>query len=132
MKTRNYRNGTFTARSYLKSAGNGWEVGFVYGGKPIFLGNFVHQSEANAWWGLMNREIRAFSRRFKVTRSFPKATYGRFLCNHLYSRYYNYLDRLFTKHTSYYGRAVRKETRAFRRIVRRAAPGPRLPFLKAA
>lgn len=133
MKTKNYRNGTLTARAYCKPAGNGWEVGFVFGGKPVFCGNFVHQSEANAWWSLMNREIRAFSRKFKVTAKFPKATYGRFLAAHLYNKYYNFLDRLFTKHTRHYGRAFNAQNRAYRTWTRRTTgAGPRMPFLKAA
>lgn len=134
MKTKNYRNGTFTARSYMKAVGNGWEVGFVYGGKPLFVGNFIHTTEANQWWGLMNREIRGFATRNKVTKNFPKNQYGKFLCAYLYNRYYQFCDRAFTKYTRVYGRQVTRNARTFKTISRRTSVtgAPRTAFLKAA
>lgn len=133
MKTKNYRNGSLTARGYCKPAGNGWEVGFTFGGKPLFCSNFVKQSEANAWWSLMNREIRHFSNRYKVTEHFPKSTYGRFLASHLYYQYYQFLDRLFAKHSRQSKKTVTHQTKVYRLWNRKAAgTGPRKQFLKAA
>lgn len=134
-KTKNYRNGKFGARCYMKTAGNGWEVGFVYGGKPIFVGNFIHASEANSWWGTMNREIRNFSKRHKVTKNFPKNNYGKFLGAYLYSCYYRFLNTAFTKYTRFYGRTYNQGTRTFKTWNNRTnttTHGPRVAYLRAA
>jgi len=131
MKTKNFRNGSLTARCYMKPAGNGYEVGFVYGGKTVFVGNFILTAEANKWWATMNREITAFNKRNKVTTKFPKNNYGKFLGAYLYNCYYKFLNTAFSKHTRHYGKVVNKNTRALRTWNRRAV-GTRVPFLKAA
>lgn len=130
-KTKNYRSGKLAARSYMKNVGNGHEVGFVYAGKTIFVGNFIHATEANKWWATMNREIRAFANRHKVTTTFPKNNYGKFLGAYLNNCYYRFANTMVTKHARVYGRAVNKNTRSFRTWTRRAN-GPRTAFLKAA
>ncbi|MGE4108142.1 MAG: hypothetical protein AB7F66_13080 [Bacteriovoracia bacterium] len=112
MKTKIYRNGKLVCKAYQKPAGMGWEVGFTFDGKNIFVGNFIHSSEANTWYRLMNHEVRGFSRRYKVGRTFPKSWFGNFLATHLYKTYYNYLDRVFTKYqrgfTTDFSRNVRR------------------------
>lgn len=132
MKTRNYRNGKFTARAYCKNAGYGWEVGFTVKGRPIFIGNFVHIAEANQWWNTMNREIRTFCKKYRVTPTFPRSSYLRFLSSHLHAKYYQFLDRVFATHTRTYNRAVTRDLRTFRRIARNTSTGPKQVFLKAA
>jgi len=133
MKTKAYRNGTLRCRGYLKDAGNGWEVGFLWGAKPIFLSNFTRSSEANRWFALMNREVKNFARRHKVAPRFPKTSYGKFLSSHLYNAYFAYLDRLFARHQRVYSRAVVREQRAYKTINRRAPRGAqRQVFLRAA
>ena len=133
MKTKRYRNGTFSCKGWMRNVGNGFEVGFHFGSKPIFLSNFVRANEANAWYTMMNREVRAFARRYQVAPRFPKAMYGRFLSSHLYAKYFSFLDRLFTKHTRTYSRAVSRDLRSFRRMYNRTAGnGPRKAFLRAA
>jgi hypothetical protein len=132
MKTKRYRNGKLTAKSYMKPAGVGFEVGFVFGTKTIFVGNFVRSAEANTWWALMNREIRNFSRRYRVTAKFPKATYASLLANHLHQKYYWYLDRAFARYSRSYRSAVARDLTRFKRVARRTTAGPKMAFLKAA
>jgi hypothetical protein len=133
MKTKAYRNGKLTARSYMKAVGNGFEVGFTYAGKTLFMGNFIHSSEATQWYGTMNREIRNFARRYKVAPRKTSATwYGTFLRSHLYTCYYRFCDRAFTRHTRTFQTAVNKNVRRFRQVTRHQVARERTPFLKAA
>lgn len=132
MKTRTYRNGTTTCRSYLKNVGNGWEVGFTYAGKPLFVGNFIHSTEANQWYGVMNAEIRTFTKKYKVGPGCPKSWYFHFVKSHLYDKYYHFLGRKFTGYTKNYRRAVSQSQRTYRRMARRWTPTERTHFLKAA
>lgn len=132
MKTKLYRNKGLTGRANMKPCGNGFEVTFTLGGTPVFVGNFIHAKEANLWFGLLNREIRSFSRKYAVGTRFPATWYKHFIGNHLYKSYYTFLDRLFAKHTRTFGRAVSKDLRKFRQIKKAWAPRERTPFLKAA
>ncbi len=132
MKTKNYRYGKTTCKGWLKSAGNGYEVCFTFGPKTVFVGNFIHATEANAWWTLMNREIKTFGTRYKVGTRFPAAKYSHFLSAHLYTRYYNFLDRLFVKHTRTWHRAVVRDLRSYKRMANRVPSNERFRLLKAA
>src|SRR5580658_5350385 len=116
MKTKTYRNGTTTCRTYLKNAGSGWEVGFTFGGRTLFVSNFTRSNEANTWYSTMNREIRNFAKRFKVGPGCSKTWYAKFMTNWLYSTYYHFCDRNFTKHTRTYRKVVSSEMRRYRRL----------------
>lgn len=135
MKAKRYRNGTLTCRAYQRAVGSGWEVGFDWAGKTVFLSNFVRSAEANRWYALMNREVRNFNARYKVTRAFPKALYGKFLSSHLYNRYFTFLDRLFAQHSRTYARAMNRNRNAYQRTLRtqrRNHGGGTQRFLRAA
>lgn len=134
MKTKKYRYGTTTCVGYLKPVGTGYEVGFKFGSKPIFVGNFIKSTEANQWWSTMNREIRSFASRYKVTPKFSKTRYAQFLGSHLNAKYYAYVDRQLGKHVRTWKRAATKELTQFKRWSRTssAAPRERRPYLKAA
>jgi hypothetical protein len=135
MKTKRYRNGSLTCRAYQRAVGSGWEVGFDWNGRTVFLSNFVRSAEANRWYALMNREVRAFNARYKVTRAFPKGLYGKFLSSHLYNRYFAFLDRLFAQHSRTYARAVNRARNQYQRTIRtqrRNHGGMTQRFLRAA
>src|SRR5262245_25477410 len=119
MKTRTYRNGSMTCKSYIKSVGNGWEVGFTFAGKPLFVGNFIHSTEANQWYSVMNHEIRTFSHKYKVGPGCPKSWYFHFVKSHLYDRYYTFLERKFTTHTKTFRRALTTNQRTYKRLARK-------------
>lgn len=135
MKTKRYRNGATTCRAFQRAVGNGWEVGFEFAGRTVFMSNFVRSAEANRWYAMMNREVRAFNARYKVTRAFPKALYGKFLTSHLYNKYFTFLDRVFSMHSRTYARAVNKNRNAYARTLRkqrRNHGGSTQKFLRAA
>ena len=106
MKKKVYKYGPHTCKAYFKSAGKGYEVGFHFGKTPIFVGNFIHKSEATKWWSLMNKEIKTFTKRFGLTAKAPVTFYRKFLSNHLYKAYYGWLDKQFNKYERNYNKAV--------------------------
>jgi hypothetical protein len=113
MTSRTYKFGKHVCKAYKKPVGKGWEVGFSFAGKPVFTGNFLHAKEANAWWTKMNQEMRSFFGRYALPPKGPKAFYGRFITNHLYNSYYNFLDRQFTKYQKGFTQALKKDQRHY-------------------
>lgn len=132
MRTKTYRYGKFSCKTYWKTVGNGFETCFVFNGKCIFVGNFIHSQEANRWWGIMNHEIKRFGKKYTTGHCFPVNWVGNFLSNHLYRLYYLYLDRIFSKYNHTYKKALVKDLRTFRQMKKRFHTTHRVPFLKAA
>jgi len=132
MKTRKFRNGRITCKSYLKAAGNGYEVGFTFGNKTIFLGNFVFRNEANAWYTTMNKQIRAFALRYKVGTTYPQSWYRHFLGSHLHNLYYTHLNKIFAKHRRTHTRAFNQDLRKYKTLNRRWIPSKKMVALRAA
>lgn len=116
MTTTTYKYGKHTCKAYKKPVGNGYEVGFYFGPTQIFVGNFIHQKEANAWWTKMNMEVRKFSKRYALPKSASPAFFTKFMTNHLYKAYYTFLDREFTKYTRTYTQNCRQFERKFTSI----------------
>jgi hypothetical protein len=132
MKSKSYRSGKTSFRAYLKDCGNGFEVGFLCGTKPVFIGNFIHSSEANHWYSVMNSEIRSFARRYTVGKNCPTTWYCHFMGSHLYKKYYSFLNKVFVKHNRTYTQAVNKDVRKWKSLNRRWTPSTKTTFLKAA
>jgi hypothetical protein len=132
MKNKTYRSGNSTFRAYQKTVGNGVEVGFVTGTKTIFVGNFIHTAEANRWYSTMNTEIRSFCARYKVGPSCPKNWFTHFMSDHLYKKYYTFLNKAFVTHNRKYTTAVNKDVKKYNRISRNWYPSEKGRFLKAA
>ena len=132
MKTRSFKTGNTVCRSYMKPVGKGWEIGFSFGPKPVFVGNFVHSGEANKWWGLMNKEIRTFSKKFKVGKSYPSGFFKSFISHHLYGKYYDYVNKLAAKHARSFHTARRKDTTKYKRLTKKWPPREKKPLFKAA
>ncbi len=131
--TKTFKYGKYTCKAYKKPVGKGFEVGFIFGGTPVFVGNFIHPTEANGWWTTMNKEIRRFSKKYWGTPKTPMAWYGKFLSHYLYKCYYNYLDKKFTKYQRTFTQAVRGHERRHTTFKRYAPPTtPRLHFKNAA
>lgn len=116
MKNKVYKYGPHTCKAYIKAAGKGYEVGFHFGKTPIFVGNFIHKTEANKWWTLMNKEIRTFTKRFGLTAKAPVTFYRKFLSNHLYKAYYGWLDKQFNKYERNYNKAVASHTKQYSKL----------------
>ncbi len=132
MKSKLYKSKHMSGKTYMKSVGNGFEAGFMLNGMPVFVGNFIHAKEANLWFGLMNREIRHFSKKYSVGSKFPKTWFAQFVKNHLYKTYYSFLDRLFVRYSRDFGRAVSRHHRKYQQIRKQWHSSERVPFLKAA
>jgi len=113
-------------------AGNGWEVGFIFGNQQVFLGNFIHTQEATRWYAEMNREITTFNRKYLVGPGYRATHYCRFLQAWLYQRYYHFLDTLFNKYNSTFKRAVTKNQKHYNSARRNWYPGEKTPLLRAA
>ena len=120
MTTKTIRLGQYNCKAYKKTAGRGWEVGITMVGHPVFVGNFIHAKEANAWWTKMNLEAKKFSKKFGVGPKAPFAWYSKFLSNYMYNCYYSYLDAQFTKYTRGYAHAVKQDERRFGKFQRHA------------
>lgn len=116
MTTRTYKYGKYSCKAYKKPCGKGWEVGFHYAGQEIFVGNFIHAREANAWWTKMNMEVRRFCKRYALPTNASTTFFCRFWSNYMYKCYYTFLDRQFTKYNSGYAHAVRKDERRFAKM----------------
>ncbi len=122
MKTKTYKNGKFTFRTYQKSAGNGHECGVVFGGKTIFVGNFIHTKEANQWWTLMNKEIRSFGKKYWVTKTAPVSWYKNFLAHHLYKKYYAYLNKAFNSYNRDFNKKFNQSVRKYSQLKKKWTP----------
>ena len=103
-KMKNYTFGKMTFKAYCKPAGKGFECGITFQGKPVFVGNFIHKSEATKWWGLMS----TYCAKFVNTHEFvPTAGYNwycKYFANTLYKNYYMFLDKEFTKYQKTYSK----------------------------
>jgi len=113
MTTTTYKYGKHTCKAYKKAIGKGWEVGFYFGSKQIFVGNFIHAKEANAWWTKMNAEVRTFSKRYALPTKASPAFFCKFMTNYIYACYYTFLDRQFAKYNKGYAHACKQYERKF-------------------
>jgi hypothetical protein len=113
MTSKTYKCGPFACKAYKKAVGKGFEVGFTMAGHPVFVGNFIHAKEANAWWAKMNMEIRKFGKKYHIGAKAPLNWYAKFMSNFLYKTYYTYLDTQFSKYHRGFKTAVRRDERRF-------------------
>ena len=113
MTQRFYKYGNYSCKAYKKPCGKGFEVGFTMGGHQIFVGNFIHAKEANAWWTKMNKEMHSFSRKYTAAANAPVTWTAKFMSNYIYKSYYSYLDQAFTKYQRGFDQAVRKDERRY-------------------
>lgn len=121
MKQRFYKYAGEKIKSYYKAVGKGWEVGAVHGNKTLFVGNFIHEKEASAWYALMGREVNRFSKRFSAHTE-PTRFHWKFVSNTLYKHYYDYLNRCFGQHTKNYHREFNKDVKTYARMKRHFNP----------
>ena len=132
MRTKTFKCGKTPCKTYIKPVGKGWETGFVFNHSPAFVGNFIHSTEANRWFQMMNTEITRFGKRYTAGHKFPTPWLKTFISNQLYKTYYVYLDRLFTQYNRTYTKALSREVHKFHRMKRRYSTPSKAPMLKAA
>ncbi len=103
-----YKFGTYKCYSYTKPVGEGWEVGFYFGGHCAFVGNFIHHSEAREYWTMLNTEFKTFAKKYWAGPETSFAWYSKFFQSYIYKHYYGYLDRRFSTYKRNYNSAVKK------------------------
>lgn len=133
MKTKQYKFGTHNCKAYLKTAGKGYEVGFHFGKEPMFVGNFLHKTEANKWWTLMNQEAVKFTTRYYVAPNAPVTWYRKFFSTHMYKVYYQFLDKQFAKYEREFNQAFKKDEKKYKTLKRQKnwKPSNKVAFRKA-
>jgi len=131
MKNKNYRFGTTTFKAYMKTAGEGFEVGLKFGNKQLFCGNFIHAKEAHGWWSLMNREIRSFTKRYWVGKNCSITWYSKFLGHHLYNKYYGFIERHIRTYNRSFKSAYFQDLRKYKRLRKNWKPSEQIK-IKAA
>ena len=118
-KSKSYKYGPHSFKTYMKPAGEGYEVGFNYQGRNYFVGNFVFKAEAIKWWAFFNNEIRSFSKKYSYTKHTTFSWYCTFLANHMYKCYYSWLDKVFFKHQHTYTKAYTKDYKKYLQFKRK-------------
>lgn len=113
MKNCHYKFGTYKCHAYTKTAGHGYEVGFYFGSQCVFVGNFIHHKEATKWWGRMNKELKSFTKRYRVGGDASLTWYTKFFSHHLYKNYYSFLDQEFAKYHRDYDRACKQDAKKY-------------------
>lgn len=101
-KTKNYKFGKMTFKSYFKTVGNGFEVGLTFHGKPFFVGNFIHQAEATKWWNMMGTYCKKFFASHTYMPTASETWYCKYFGHFMYKNYYSFLDKEFTKYQKTY------------------------------
>jgi hypothetical protein len=97
----------------MKQVGAGFEVGFNFGKTSIFVGNFIHTKEATKWWGVMNKEMKSFTKRYRVGQEASVTWYTKFFANYLYNSYYTFLDQQFNKYQKTFAKAVKHDAKKY-------------------
>ena len=111
-----YKFGRHTCSTYMKPAGRGYEVGFYFGGKkPVFVGNFIHKSEARDYYTHLNKEWKSFANKYWAGPKTSVTWYTKFFTNHIYNHYYKHLDRKFTSYERQYASKTRKFETEYKR-----------------
>lgn len=135
MKTKMYKCGPQKKyKSYFKSVGKGFEVGFMWGTKSLFVGNFIKQNEAQTWFQMMNREFSRFSRKFwhNHQTTTGHAFYHKFVTHNLYKHYYDYLDKCFGKYTRSYHREFSRDVKTYNKLKKSWTGRENAPYVRRA
>ena len=130
MKYKTYKYGNYTCKTYYNKVGNGYECGFIFNGKTVFVGNFIYQPEATRWFGIMNREISKFAKKYTTGYKYPTSFMSEFVRNYLYRYYYAYLDKLFARYNRSYQKAYAKNTKYYHKNKKSNYTGFKVPYLK--
>ncbi|HEX7672976.1 MAG TPA: hypothetical protein VF412_02325 [Bdellovibrio sp.] len=115
-KNKNYSYYGYTFKAYYKPAGHGYEVGFTFEGKPLFVGNFVHKTEAMEWWKCFNQEIPYFFDKYEFPYKGPHQYMTKFFTNYMYTEYYAWLDKKFAKYNKEYAKAWKHNEKHYKKM----------------
>ncbi|KYG65043.1 hypothetical protein AZI87_10725 [Bdellovibrio bacteriovorus] len=115
-KTKHYEYYGHEFKSYFKPVGHGYEVGFTFEGKPLFVGNFVHKKEAMEWWRSFNQEIPYFFSKYEFPVDGPHQWMTKFFTNYMYTCYYAWLDKKFNKYTKEYTKSFESNVKFYKKM----------------
>ncbi len=115
-KTKNYSFYGHSFKAYYKPVGHGYEVGFSFEGKPLFVGNFVHKKEALEWWKSFNQEIPYFFGKYEFPFNGPTQYMAKFFTNYMYTEYYAWLDKKFAKYNKEYAKAWKQDEKHYNKM----------------
>ena len=132
MKTKSFKMGHLTCKTYLKTVGVGYEVGFTQGKKILFVGNFIKSAEASYWYNFMNREIRKFGKKFKVGPTFPATWFLNFITHHITTKYCAYVTKLVTKNNRVAAQKEKAALRKYKQLNRNWMPSEKKSAIRAA
>lgn len=132
MRKKHYKFGEYNCYTYFTNAGKGYEIGFCWGKKTIFVGNFIHSKEAVQYWAFLNREIRSFGKKYWVGQNVSTTWYNKFFTNFLYTNYYKFLDTLFFKYQRTYTTHFRKDHNRYMKMKKNWTTTTKMKFKAAA
>lgn len=115
-KTKDYNYYGYNFKAYYMNAGHGYEVGFTFDGKPLFVGNFVHKKEAMEWWKNFNNEIIYFFGKYDFPVKGPHQYMTKFFTNYIYTEYYAWLDKKFAKYNKEYAKAWKHDEKNYKKM----------------
>lgn len=115
-KTKDYNYYGYNFKAYYMNAGHGYEVGFTFEGKPLFVGNFVHKKEAMEWWKNFNNEIVYFFGKYEFPVKGPHQYMTKFFTNYIYTEYYAWLDKKFAKYNKEYAKAWKHDEKHYKKM----------------
>lgn len=105
---KNYKFGTYNCYSYMKPVGRGFEVGFHFGSQAIFVGNFIHKTEATQYYAALNNEFKTFAKKYWMASETSFAWYTKLFTNYMYKHYYAWLDKKFNMYKKTYSTNFRR------------------------
>ena len=130
MKKTAYCFGDLKCNAYMKECGQGFEVGFYFGKNQIFMGNFIHKTEAVKWYSELTQEVKTFTSHYHVGEEVSYTWYAKFFSNHLYRAYYTFLDQEFAKYHKSFAKAFATEERKYKTFSKKWDDGAALTFKK--
>jgi hypothetical protein len=128
---KNYCFGDHKCWTTMKKVGANWEVSFFWGKEKMFFGNFIHKTEATAWYRLMTKQLTNFTRKHVYREGTPIVFYKKLMKNYIYNCYYAFLDTRFTTYQRTFSKAVHKDVKKFKQYTKRYATHDKC-YLRAA
>jgi hypothetical protein len=116
-----YYLGDHKCYSWMKKVGANWEVSFYFGKEKMFFGNFIHKTEATAWYRTMTKQLHGFTRKHAWREGSPVMFYKKLMKNFVYNNYYAFLDTRFTTYQRTYSKSFRADIKKFKQYTKRYA-----------